>query len=473
MRPFTFKDSAGNCYLYSCSKKRLLYICELLFELLNEYLNSGNIKENNKQYKSKSWDKALYKFNYYKEHGYFENIEIDLETQIESSSLENSLRNVRQVCFEVTQKCNLACVYCCYGDMYEHEGNDNHTEMSLQTALCFIDSLFNDQIRNMSSNKKITIGFYGGEPLLNFDLINKIVDYIQLKNNNQILQIQYIMTTNAILLERYIDFFVDHNFSIMVSMDGNYENSGFRINKEHKNLFDKIFNNLSLIKKKYPEYFKTNITFNSVIHSKNSIQEIVPFFKKEFDKIPQFSEVAPSFIRQEKANLFKKIYKPASLNYNDLKPYISTREYLQLDTYIKNIPIFFHRLLGLNIKKWGDLLYNYSNEKYAPSMCLPFSNKVFISANGNLHLCEHIGYNYSIGHIDIDNWKVVIDSKYLAQKYNEYFSMLKCSFCAEIITCDTCIFQKHMDCRPINEKEFAKKVAMNIECLRQRNYYLK
>ena len=61
------------------------------------------------------------------------------------------------------------------------------------------------------------IGFYGGEPLLYFDIIRKTINYVRSKCDNAI----FTITTNATLLkDKILSFFVENNVEITISLDG-------------------------------------------------------------------------------------------------------------------------------------------------------------------------------------------------------------------------------------------------------------
>jgi uncharacterized protein len=69
----------------------------------------------------------------------------------------------------------------------------------------------------------LTIGFYGGEPLLNFETIKRIVSYA--KELYQNWSLTFTMTTNATLLDQQmIDYIIEKDFLIYVSLDGPREN---------------------------------------------------------------------------------------------------------------------------------------------------------------------------------------------------------------------------------------------------------
>lgn len=74
--------------------------------------------------------------------------------------------------FEVTEKCNLNCSYCTYNEYYNHHSQRNSEFLSFDKARNLID-FFHINRKSISDdpNLPLTIGFYGGEPLLNINLI--------------------------------------------------------------------------------------------------------------------------------------------------------------------------------------------------------------------------------------------------------------------------------------------------------------
>ncbi len=72
-------------------------------------------------------------------------------------------------------------------------------------------------------------GFYGGEPLLNMNLIKQIIEYIdslpKIKNTYFI----YNMTTNALLLDKYMNFIVEKKINLLISLDGDEYSHSYRV----------------------------------------------------------------------------------------------------------------------------------------------------------------------------------------------------------------------------------------------------
>ena len=102
--------------------------------------------------------------------------------------MERGLANSKHIIFETTEKCNLRCHYCGYGEVYSTFAKRSKNELPFEKAKSFLDFMINhwNSPFNVSSNKQINISFYGGEPLMNFPFIQKVVEYVSsrlLKNN--------------------------------------------------------------------------------------------------------------------------------------------------------------------------------------------------------------------------------------------------------------------------------------------------
>lgn len=479
MIPLVFEDKQKCFYLFSVSKRQLLPINELMFLILKYYFEFGNLiikSDWMNKYDNLFVKKTVEKFLFFRDHHYLDPITVKVDAKINFNNIERPLSNINQICFELTQKCNLSCTYCCYGDLYDHVGNDNNSELNEETALCFLDNLREDLSvqKNELSHRKITIGFYGGEALLKVDVIKRLIHYIDenIKNIPNVF-INYIITTNGLLLDKYIDFLVENQFSVMVSLDGNYFNSSYRKMKNGKNSFDTLLSNLHFVKDKYPIYFENNITFNSVIHNRNSVESVVSYIYENFGKIPQLAELSPDLVRKDKMIEFKEMHQDVIIDYNNLKNVLSLKEFFDLNKSFKYVPSFFYRLLNINMRSWSDFFIDYG-ENVRPSMCEPFSNKLFISAKGELHLCEHIGYSYLLGYVDVHSKKIVFDPTELSLKFSAYLSSMakECEECADVLTCETCIFQKQLKCKHMTTKEFSSKVAYNMDILREREEIL-
>lgn len=109
----------------------------------------------------------------------------------------------------ITQNCNLACDYC-----YIEKKN---VTMDLSTARRIIDFIFG----NVPFDDKIDIGFFGGEPMLEFELIKDITTIIQDHKKFDPKKITISITTNGtIVSEHILEFIANNNLVLCISCDG-------------------------------------------------------------------------------------------------------------------------------------------------------------------------------------------------------------------------------------------------------------
>jgi uncharacterized protein len=113
----------------------------------------------------------------------------------------------------VAQACNLGCSYC-YADKGQFGGRARM--MSRDIAVAAVDRLI-----GASAGNRVTVGFIGGEPFLNRDLIHDVVAYATKRAAEGRIRIDFSVTTNGTALNRDdLDLLRTHPFAVTVSMDG-------------------------------------------------------------------------------------------------------------------------------------------------------------------------------------------------------------------------------------------------------------
>lgn len=127
------------------------------------------------------------------------------------------------------------------------------------------------------SRNKVIIGFYGGEPLLAFDLIKKIVQYIHSTFPER--KVEYSITTNGTLLNNeIIEFFIREKFQMTLSIDGPKEiHDKNRHFQSGRGSFDVIVQKLTKLEQTFPKFFE-NVTTNTVINPEYNVNNYIDFF---------------------------------------------------------------------------------------------------------------------------------------------------------------------------------------------------
>lgn len=368
---------------------------------------------------------------------------------INKDIIENNFNNTSQIIFEITENCNLACSYCALRDNYiKNNFDDRNQNMSWEVAKTVIDyyiSLWNKNKTRLKKN--FIIGFYGGEPLLNFGLLKKVCEYT-LKFKPAWLDVRFSITTNGLLLSKHIDYLKDNNFIISISMDGDEDGSSYRVDKYGKRSFYKLFGTLKEINIKYPEFFSTNIMIQSVLNDRSSVASINKFFIDEFKINPSIIEISTAYLSP--SSNIKKMYKSYSEslsetcknNSHDFKKYsLKDPDETEVEFFLKIFtPFFYHRYV--------DFLSIGKRREISNATCLPFFDRVFINARGMMMPCEKIGSEKPLG--VIKNKRIKIDYVYIARFYSRIFNKYQkqCAICLLKDTCIHCFY---------NDLDFYKK----------------
>ncbi|HLP47047.1 MAG TPA: radical SAM protein [Candidatus Kapabacteria bacterium] len=320
---------------------------------------------------------------------YGANTKIEWEdVRVDEKTIQAKVRQLKQVVFEVSQLCNLQCSYCVYGGSYYYHRKNSSKSLSFDTSRKVID--FFSEIFGKRLQKELTVGFYGGEPLINFDVIEKIVDYSKKVFPNWVLR--FTITTNGTLLDdRMIHFLVKNNFSLMVSLDGNEKNhDSRRIFPDGSGSFHLIIENIEKIKNIDNEYYNERVSFIITYSNDLPIEDVFHFFLSD-DRVRmntvQFSPV----------------------NHLDTDYY--DRYQYDKATAATSISAAVNRITGKKIQKiplapieqdlfnqFADLDKKLKRRRlsFLSGSCL-FDNRLYIDTDGAFHICEKMNDRFPFG----------------------------------------------------------------------------
>lgn len=479
------KTRNNNEYLYNKKEGTISYVDSGLSEVIKTFEYGSNL---NKQGIVKDTDYEngydYQKYMFLKRNGFFDDAEeSDLSGEIKPEDIRFTLANFRQLTFEVTDACNLRCEYCGYGKFYKNYDKRENKNLSINKAKKLIDYLldFWNSDMNVSKEQNIYIGFYGGEPLLNMRVLREIVEYINnldVKNN----KFSFNITTNGVLLDKNMDFLAKHDFSTLISFDGDESNNGYRVFKDNTNSFKKVYDNVVLLREKHPKYFEKSVNFNAVLHNKNSVSEIHGFIKKHFNKLPSIGEINTNGIDESLKDEFWQTYKNTYESLYQAEDY----RFLEKDMFIKlptvqSIGTFLLRHNEHIYSDYNELLFKKNTGKIIPTgTCLPFSKKIFVTVNGKLLPCERIGQDNFLGYVDEDDVK--LDFENIAEKYNNYYKRIRnlCKKCYRNKNCSQCIFNLDLNKEPLtcegfmNINNYKGYIRQHIEAIEESpKYYSK
>jgi len=177
---------------------------------------------------------------------------------------------VKAMCLHISHDCNLRCKYCfaSTGDFGE-----GRKLMTFETGKAAIDFLLN----NSGDRVNLELDFFGGEPLMNFDVVKQIVVYARSREKEYNKNFRFTITTNGLLLtDDKIDFINKEMSNVVLSIDGRKEvNDRLRVRVDGSGCYDKILEGYKKLVSKRGDkdyyvrgtYTKYNLDFsNDVMH---------------------------------------------------------------------------------------------------------------------------------------------------------------------------------------------------------------
>ncbi len=124
---------------------------------------------------------------------------------------------VKALCLHIAHDCNLACKYC-FAEEGEYHGR--RALMSFEVGKKALDFL----IANSGNRRNLEVDFFGGEPLMNFDVVRRLVAYGREQEKLHDKRFRFTLTTNGVLLNPEIEEFLNKEMSnVVLSVDGRKE----------------------------------------------------------------------------------------------------------------------------------------------------------------------------------------------------------------------------------------------------------
>ena len=124
---------------------------------------------------------------------------------------------VKALCLHIAHDCNLACRYC-FAEEGEYHGR--RAMMSYEVGKQALDFL----IANSGNRKNLEVAFFGGEPLMNWDVVKKLVEYGREQEKLHNKNFRFTLTTNGVLLNDEIMEFANKEMAnVVLSIDGRKE----------------------------------------------------------------------------------------------------------------------------------------------------------------------------------------------------------------------------------------------------------
>lgn len=136
------------------------------------------------------------------------------EDDYEKYALSAVASPIKAMCLIVAQDCNLRCEYCFAG---KGDYGQGRMLMDFETGKKAIDFL----MQKSANRRNLEIDFFGGEPLMNFEVVKQIVEYAHEQEKLHDKRIHFTITTNGTLLnDERIDYINKEMYNVVLSIDG-------------------------------------------------------------------------------------------------------------------------------------------------------------------------------------------------------------------------------------------------------------
>lgn len=366
---------------------------------------------------------------------------------------ENALHERGSTVLEITQRCNLRCRYCTFGGGFE----DHRVHSSLTMNRDLAERSILSAIKHGEWLKEISIGFYGGEPLLAFDLLKHATNFALLNSHDK--KLRFNMTTNGTLIDAAkAEFLKNANFSVTISLDGpKYMHDRFRVYENGKGSYDDTISGLRTLLDAYGPELQHKIGINMVVPTQawlpylNDLWADEPWIPRSIranaaivDPPSGFELPSPpskNVVRDLKVEWFSRI--------KNCEPEITTVEKNTFDFSLAKI----HQRCIFPCKR----------DTFFPNgCCIPGVRKIYVQADGKYHICERVHGTPSIGSVDAG-----IDLFKLKKIIDEYaiLSFDDCKSCPIIAICGLCFKNAYENERFSIEKK--RKACISMRRFRQ------
>jgi uncharacterized protein len=346
--------------------------------------------------------------------------------------------NISNITLCMTEQCNMRCNYCVYSGKYADYRTHSTASIELKTAYACVDLI------KYTTNDKVFISFYGGEPLIEIEKIKKIVIYAEKEINKDI--VFSISTNGKLLNSQNLNYLKDKGFFIHISFDGPKSiQDKYRLDIEGNGIFYHLMEVVKYLKSTYPAYYQTNISFNTTIVDWDNINLIKDFFQNKLFENQRFQV--------------------NSLNNSENSLHLTTKSKEKLKISLEELETnsFFYSYFNKMLSRIDMILKNELEKERNPNgICIPGIRKLVCQVNGNLTFCEKTPDNIIIGNVNQGiNYQII---KELIDEYTSYCDSI-CKECWCVNFCDLC-FAHAFDKKGFNLKQKEEN------CIRQQNMIL-
>ncbi|MDO4793377.1 MAG: thioether cross-link-forming SCIFF peptide maturase [Filifactor alocis] len=267
---------------------------------------------------------------------------------------------IKAMCLHVSHTCNLSCEYC-FARQGKYQGTD--ALMSFEVGKKALDFL----VERSGSRVNLEVDFFGGEPLMNWDVVKRLVEYGRSLEKRYKKNFRFTLTTNGVLLDdEVIEFANKEMHNVVLSLDGRREvHDRFRKNYAGKGSYDVILPKFQkLVESRNGEGYYMRGTFthhntdftNDVLHMAD-----LGFTELSMEPVVSSEQDANALTEEDLPKLFEQ-YEILAREMLKRKKEGRPFSFYHYTIDLENGPCVHKRILGcgsgteyLAVTPWGDL----------------------------------------------------------------------------------------------------------------------
>lgn len=363
---------------------------------------------------------------------------------IEDEEIEQNFEKNSYVLYlNIANACNAACVYCFAG-----QGNYGKKDslMSKDIALKTLDFFF----QKVPKENHVSIVFFGGEPLLSFNIIKHCCNYLEKFFSDRDYGLS-ITSNGTLLTKNMIDFFEKHKFKLALSIDGGEKIHNFqRPLKNGKNCFFEATKNLDYLFKKNIKVLARGTYYNFEEDLSQCYKDLLEKGFKEVDIVPDILDIKD--IKQ-----MKKLLKQLDRLYDYILEYSKNNDNFPFGQFVSRIRQLFLPKVKLNYT------------------CGIGNTIICVDTKGDIYPCHRFSgeNNFILGNIKHSLCKEMKVRNSICEKcWNRYTCSLGCAYEDQHLNKNTkniysCLYQKKLTelsillCNNLNDNVLEKMLEYN------------
>jgi len=300
---------------------------------------------------------------------------------------------LQQLILELTEQCNMRCRYCTFSEHYPLTRGYSQRGMPVGVALAAITYFLE---HSTSVEGKAAVTFYGGEPLLRMDLLERSCRLAMEKAGERV---RFQLTTNGTLLTAAnAKRLAALDMTVLVSLDGPQAvQDTNRVLRNGNGSFARVFDNLRAVRRALPEFYQRNLGFVCVLGPRTSPKQAFEFFESEPDLLGNGILVVNFVSAQDTDYWERHPTTPAWRQEVDQLRVEYYRRLLSGGARSKFLDALFQ-------KPFLSLWRRGKRSRLPATMplhgcCVPGSRRLFVDVHGQYHICERVNRTIPIGDV--------------------------------------------------------------------------